>query len=122
MNILCLTLKKQWFDMIEQGIKLEEYREIKPYWIKRLIHNKEEMSSQMFDEMCNVLSRPLRSVDDILDFFECEFKHFDNIVFSNGYGHNVPKCWKDCYGITIGIGKKEWGAPDKPVFIIKLSK
>lgn len=35
-RILYLTLKKQWFDMINQGIKTEEYREIKPYWTKRL--------------------------------------------------------------------------------------
>ena len=33
---LYLTLKKQWFDMINDGIKTEEYREIKPYWVKRL--------------------------------------------------------------------------------------
>lgn len=37
MNILHLTLKKQWFDMIASGQKKEEYREIKPYWEKRLI-------------------------------------------------------------------------------------
>lgn len=36
MRILHLTLKKQWFDMIASGIKREEYREIKPYWDKRL--------------------------------------------------------------------------------------
>lgn len=35
-KILYLTLKKQWFDLINSGIKTEEYREIKPYWIKRL--------------------------------------------------------------------------------------
>lgn len=33
-KILYLTLKKQWFDMINDGIKTEEYREIKPYWVK----------------------------------------------------------------------------------------
>ena len=33
---LHLTLKKQWFDMIASGVKKEEYREIKPYWNKRL--------------------------------------------------------------------------------------
>lgn len=37
MKILHLTLKKQWFDMIEAGLKPEEYREIKPYWEKRLV-------------------------------------------------------------------------------------
>ena len=35
-RILHLTLKKQWFDMIKSGEKREEYREIKPYWNKRL--------------------------------------------------------------------------------------
>lgn len=35
-NILNLTLKKEWFDMILAGIKNNEYREIKPYWTKRL--------------------------------------------------------------------------------------
>ena len=33
---LFLTLKAQWYDMIESGEKKEEYREIKPYWQKRL--------------------------------------------------------------------------------------
>lgn len=36
MRILHLTLKKKWFDMIESGVKREEYREMKPYWHKRL--------------------------------------------------------------------------------------
>lgn len=34
---LKLTLSKQWFDLIEKGIKTEEYREVKPYWITRLV-------------------------------------------------------------------------------------
>ena len=35
-SVLHLTLKRKWFDMIASGEKREEYREIKPYWIKRL--------------------------------------------------------------------------------------
>lgn len=35
-NELFLILKKQWYDMIASGEKLEEYREITPYWIKRI--------------------------------------------------------------------------------------
>ena len=35
MKILNLPLKAKWYKMIESGIKTEEYREIKPYWIKR---------------------------------------------------------------------------------------
>jgi hypothetical protein len=37
MTILHLTLKAKWFDMIASGEKKEEYREIKPYWAKRLV-------------------------------------------------------------------------------------
>ncbi|MCK4729992.1 MAG: ASCH domain-containing protein [Candidatus Aenigmarchaeota archaeon] len=38
-RILHLTLLKKWFDLIACGKKIEEYREIKPYWTKRLIGN-----------------------------------------------------------------------------------
>ena len=38
-KVLTLTVIKQWFDMIAAGEKIEEYREIKPYWIKRLTTN-----------------------------------------------------------------------------------
>jgi hypothetical protein len=36
MKTLDLVLKAKWFDMIESGEKKEEYREIKPFWIRRL--------------------------------------------------------------------------------------
>jgi hypothetical protein len=35
-SILHLTLHRKWFDMIASGEKREEYRQIKPYWEKRL--------------------------------------------------------------------------------------
>jgi hypothetical protein len=35
-RILHLTLKRQWYDMIDADIKLEEYRELKRYWETRL--------------------------------------------------------------------------------------
>ena len=34
MKTLYLTLKKKWFDMILSGEKTEEYREMKPYWLR----------------------------------------------------------------------------------------
>jgi len=37
MRVLHLTLKRKWFDMIASGQKREEYREMKPYWHKRLM-------------------------------------------------------------------------------------
>lgn len=34
---IVMTLKKEWFDAIFYGDKREEYREIKPYWTRRLL-------------------------------------------------------------------------------------
>lgn len=36
--VLKLVVKKKWFDMIVSGEKTEEYREIKPYWIDKLVN------------------------------------------------------------------------------------
>lgn len=36
MNTLHLTLFRRWFIDILEGTKTEEYREIKPFWAKRL--------------------------------------------------------------------------------------
>ena len=48
MRILHLTLKKQWFDMIASGEKREEYREMKPYWDKRLMCAKDKYDAIQF--------------------------------------------------------------------------
>ena len=40
MKILHLPLMAKWHEMIKSGEKLEEYRENKPYWRKRLLSNK----------------------------------------------------------------------------------
>lgn len=37
MKVLDLILKGKWYDMIASGEKREEYREIKPYWNKRIM-------------------------------------------------------------------------------------
>jgi hypothetical protein len=40
---LILHIKKKWFDQIRYGIKTEEYRELKPYWISRIIRKAAEL-------------------------------------------------------------------------------
>lgn len=82
--------------MIEEGIKKEEYREIKPYWIKRLTDSSKN--------------------GDV-----CGFKKFDTVKFHYGYTNKTMTF--ECCGITIGRGATSLGAPkDKEVFIIKLGK
>ncbi len=43
MRILKLAVKKQYFYEIKLGIKKEEFRMIKDYWIKRLQKNYDEV-------------------------------------------------------------------------------
>jgi len=57
--VLRLTLKRKWFDMIASGEKREEYREMKPYWHKRLMCSKRKFDAIHFR---NGYSRNARSM------------------------------------------------------------
>lgn len=97
-RVLHLNLKKKWFIMIAKGVKTEEYREIKDYWIKRL----KDMS----------LKEPFHA-----------FKDFDKIVFKNGYSKDAPTMIVEFKGIKIHKGYNEWGAEKgRLYFVIKLGK
>ena len=103
---LTLTVSKQWFDMIVAGEKTEEYREIKPYWIKRLTTNCEVAYDVEAETYCGkVLYRP-----------------YTHVLFINGYRKDSPRIEKEIDIITIGKPKKgmcpdEW--LDTEFFIIK---
>lgn len=109
--------------MVKSGQKDEEYREIKPYWVKRLIRNRSEMESAVYDEFCLDLEYPLlhhNSIEELLKYFDCEFKNFEEVEFKNGYSKKPPQIIKKCLGIDICFGKPILGAPSCPVFRIKL--
>ena len=113
MKILHLPLKAKWYEMIECGTKLEEYREIKPYWSKRFLKD------------CPVYQRILLDMSMILNHFSV-FKGkelhrvYTHVKFS--YGYTKRTMTFEIESITIGNGKSEWGAPAEDVFIIKLGK
>ena len=88
-RVLHLTLKRRWFDMIASGEKREEYREIKPYWTRRLAALGVEYST---------------------------------VQFRNGYRADSPKVTVKIEGIFVGIGRKEWGASEGRVYIIRLGE
>lgn len=77
MKTLHLTLHKKWFDQILAGTKKIEYREIKPYWTKRLFN------------------------DDGTQ------KKFDVIFFRNGYSKNCRKMKVEFKGIRKGKNQYE---------------
>ena len=112
MKIIDLPLKKEWYDMIESGIKTEEYREIKPYWEKRLLDYKAiKANAKGIAFMKIVLG---------LGFDACaEFpRGYTHVRFR--YGYTKRTMTFKINEITMGYGKPEWGAPkDRKVFIIK---
>ena len=105
-KVLTLTVSKQWFDMIVADENIEEYREIKPYWIKRLTTNCEVEYDVALETYCGkVLYRP-----------------YTHVLFINGYRKDSPRIEKEIKSITIGKPKKglcpdNW--LDTEFFIIK---
>ncbi len=125
MKILHLTLTKKWFDMILSGEKTEEYREIKDYWIRRLLFIRYDFQDDplVWQEMIDNLRRPqFYPLDVVFKDYEAKFIDFDAIEFRNGYSKTAPAMIVECKGITTGIGNPAWGAPVEPVFIIKCGK
>lgn len=102
MNTLHLVLKAKWYDMIASGEKKEEYREVKQYWMKRLIEDVAE--DEEGDTCCHVF-----------------YVDYDRVCFHKGYTSTTMTFAVE--SIDTGRGKPEWGAPaDRDVFIIKLGE
>jgi hypothetical protein len=118
MKILHLTLTKKWFDRISSGEKLEEYREIKQYWVKRLAlcEGKTPVPHGYYCKKANCVSCVTRG-----EGFRP--KHYDIIRFKNGYAKDAPTMDVECKGIRVGGGKSEWGAEMYfDYFVISLGK
>ena len=107
MKILHLPLKKQWYEMIESGVKTEEYREIKPYWKQRLLK---------YGNAWGDYGLVMKTYKKGFLLFE----KYDKVIFS--YGYTKRTMTFEIEGISIGKGNPNWGAPEEEVFIIKLGK
>lgn len=97
-QIFHLNLKRKWFDMILNGEKKEEYREINTYWNKRF--------------SCYIkIKKKFYHPKDVI------------ICFSNGYSKNRDFFFVECEGLCVREGKKEWGAePGKLYYVLRLGK
>ena len=111
-KVLTLTVNKEWFSRILSWEKKEEYREIKKYWVSRLVNQQAESGDVLFDEFggyCRVIGK-------------LEYKPFTHVLFINGYRKDSPRIEKKIESITIGKPKKGL-CPDKwldtEFFIIK---
>lgn len=102
---LTLHLAEPLYSMIANGTKDEEYREIKPHWIARLIDNPSAF----------YLKRAMGK--------ELDVKSFTHAIIVKGYPkNNDPHIEREIESITIGKPKKGLCPDDfldKDYFIIK---
>lgn len=109
-NILRLSLKKVWFDLINSGVKKEEYRDIKPYWTKRLKRFLQKEESFLENEADSTTSRKTLGIIE----FTLGYPKKDDMAKRVRF---EVKC------VAIGKGKPEWGgSTDKDVYIITLGR
>lgn len=97
--ILHLNLHSNWFHMIVDGIKKEEYRAITPYWFRVFNNGKIKIKGKYY--------HPTEVT----------------IRFSNGYKKDRPQFDIECLGMSVGFGLVEWGAsPVEQYFVLKLGE
>lgn len=103
MRILNLTIKAKYFTEILQGIKKEEYRQVKKHWIARLCGSKSVVGINF---------------DCVHEFYP---KSYEKVKFINGYGNTSPSFTIECKGIDL---KKDIETPlgKGDFFVIKLGK
>lgn len=91
--MLILPIKKKWFDMILSGEKKEEYRDIKPYYMKRFRN---------------------------LWGYPAYWHEIHTVAFRNGYSNNSPMFVAEV-SLGLGTGKPEWGAePGKKYYVLRI--
>lgn len=123
-KVLTLTVNKEWFSRILSGVKKEEYREIKSYWVARLFYDR-------FGKLSPVLVKEL--TDYIIKYgdtenfeakngIEVSFVPYTHVLFINGYGDDKPRIEKEIESIDIGKPRKGWCPDDflgKEFFVIR---
>ena len=122
MKKLNLVVKGKWYDMIEAGIKKEEYREFNPYWCNRLVDKLGvDYWKSLFshNSIANLDGDDPNSPEDVIWWLGSV--HYDNVKFHRGYTNKTME-FKLKEQVSIGIGNSEWGAPDRKVFILKLGQ
>ena len=132
--ILHLPLKERWFRMIQSGEKLEEYREITPYWMKRLMscysEDREECQqcgcARIIEGKPSPQGKPwtcfhISNCDPMLSYnSECHF--------TLGYpkkDDTARHMTRDIETITVGNPNPAWCPPEavgREYFVIKLRK
>lgn len=121
MKAIDLVVKTKWYDMIASGEKREEYREIKPYWCRKIMMQRGFKCPNKFSYGFSQSSFPQfmcrRTGTACIQPNSSGFSH---VRFRRGY--TTETMMFKAGSVIIGRGKPEWGAPDYDVFIIRLGE
>lgn len=84
MRILHLPLKKEWYEMIESGVKTEEYRDLSEYWISCLTRygDDEKLNGRLY---ANFLSTSPNVLKLNIEGGIMRLVEFETVKFSYGY-------------------------------------
>lgn len=94
--MLVLPTKGKWFRMILDEVKLEEYRDMKPYYRKRF------------------------QTIGLLDVYGLPLVNKVDVLFRNGYSANAPSFVANV-SLDIKTGREEWGAaPGKEYYVLRI--
>lgn len=110
--MLTFTLKKIWYEKIRSGEKTVEYREVKPYWTKRIENLLNETAhpnittSELMERLHN--GQPVK-------FLWCP----DDVILRLGY--TKRQMTADITKIEVVDGKDTDLRVDKPVYAIHLA-
>ena len=123
---LDLVLTGKWYDMIEAGIKTEEYRSLNKLYFSRLIKKPKDIKNIGF------LLRQNGFFGDINECLKIRYKTgvaspgyriYKTVTFRHGYGKRSRRMTFEVLGIQVKEGKPEWGAePGVKYFTISLGK
>lgn len=92
--------------MIAAGEKTEEYREIKPYWVARLLQNKNNIV--YVRHLALALARRTDLLKKYIDAQRIVLKQYTHVLFINGYRKDSPRIEKEIESIIIGKPKKAY--------------
>lgn len=127
MNILHITQQKKWFDMVAAGMKNEEYREIKPYWVNRLLTYSPTMSHEEWypEELCRQLLKFPHDWDTTIHLYGGKFRSYEAVQSRHGYSKDARVIRWTHKGIRVGTPNPEWCPPEfhgKTFFILEIGE
>ena len=110
--MLIFPLKKEWYEKIRSGEKTVEYREVKPYWTRRIERYLDDCvsrltTSQLMEELFNH-GHPIKFM---LSYRDCVLR----------LGYTKRQMTADITKIGVVDGKDTDLRVDKPVYAIHLA-